>query len=86
MTSAHETEHQTAAQLACQSRGLTLEEEDALQAWAGAPYLNKAAYLRLKSVWQRADRLAAPPICRAYRRKVASYRHGNPATARHLQI
>jgi transmembrane sensor len=59
MSSANETEHQAAAWLAREDRGLTSQEEGALKTWLGESYLNKVAYLRLKSVWQRADRLAA---------------------------
>jgi transmembrane sensor len=59
MSSANETERQAAAWLARQDRGLTAEEEGVLKAWLGESYLNKVAYLRLQSVWQRADRLAA---------------------------
>lgn len=59
MTSAQETERQAAEWLAREDRGLTSDEACALQSWLGASYFNKVAYLRLKSVWQRADRLTA---------------------------
>jgi transmembrane sensor len=45
--------------LAREDRGLTAEEQGALQAWLAASSLNRVSYLRLKAVWQRADRLAA---------------------------
>jgi transmembrane sensor len=45
--------------LAREDRGLTVEEQGALQAWLSQSSLNRVAYLRLKAVWQRADRLAA---------------------------
>lgn len=45
--------------LAREDRGLTLEEQGALDTWLTQSALNRVAYLRLKAVWQRADRLAA---------------------------
>jgi transmembrane sensor len=57
--SAEETEMLAAQWLAREDRGLTAEECDALDLWLGGSTRNKVAYLRLKSHWQRADRLAA---------------------------
>lgn len=59
MTSASEIDLQAAAWLAREDRGLNANEERALEAWLTASYSHKVAYLRLKSAWQRADRLAA---------------------------
>ena len=58
MISASETESVAAGWLAREDRGLSNAEERALKDWLSASYSNKVAYLRLKSVWQRADRLA----------------------------
>src|SRR5579875_3021006 len=57
--SARENDRQAAEWLAREDRGLTADEEQMLQAWMMASYRHKVAYLRAKSVWQRADRLAA---------------------------
>ena len=55
--SADQTEILAAAWLSREDRGLTPEDQLALDAWLGDS-LNRVAYLRLKSVWVRADRLA----------------------------
>lgn len=57
--SADETEMTAAAWLGREDRGLTAEEQDALELWLDQSSLHKVAYLRLKAAWQRADRLAA---------------------------
>ncbi|HEU0094870.1 MAG TPA: FecR domain-containing protein [Rhizomicrobium sp.] len=54
--SADQTEMLAAAWLAREDRGLAPQEQLALDAWLGVS-LNRVAYLRLKSVWVRADRL-----------------------------
>jgi transmembrane sensor len=56
--SADETEILAASWLARQDQGLTPQEQLALDAWLDDASLNRVAYLRLKSVWVRADRLA----------------------------
>jgi transmembrane sensor len=55
--SADQTEILAAAWLAREDRGLAPQEQLALETWLDAASLNKVAYLRLKSVWMRADRL-----------------------------
>jgi transmembrane sensor len=55
--SADQTEILAASWLSREDRGLTPEDQLALDAWLG-DRLNRVAYLRLKSVWVRADRLA----------------------------
>lgn len=45
--------------LARQDRGLSPAEDAFLSAWLEETTLHRVAYLRLQSVWQRADRLAA---------------------------
>ena len=57
--SADEAEKIAADWLARQDRGLTAEESDRMELWLEQSSLNRVAYLRLKSAWQRADRLAA---------------------------
>lgn len=57
--SADEIERIAAEWLARQDRGLTAEESDAIELWLEESTLHRVAYLRLKSAWQRADRLAA---------------------------
>ena len=57
--SADETEMMAAVWLGREDRGLCAEEQDALALWLEQSLLHKVAYLRLKSAWQRADRLAA---------------------------
>jgi transmembrane sensor len=57
--SADEVEKIAADWLARQDRGLTAEESDRMELWLEQSSLNRVAYLRLKSAWQRADRLAA---------------------------
>ncbi|MBA2590159.1 MAG: FecR domain-containing protein [Alphaproteobacteria bacterium] len=57
--SAEKTEETAAAWMAREDRGLTSEEQDALDLWLEQSSLNKVAYLRLKATWHRADRLAA---------------------------
>jgi len=57
--SAEQDEATAAEWLARQDRGLTVEEQGALDTWLSQSSLNRVAYLRLKAVWQRADRLAA---------------------------
>jgi transmembrane sensor len=54
--SADQTEMLAASWLAREDRGLTPEDQLALDAWLETS-LNRVAYLRLKSVWVRADRL-----------------------------
>jgi transmembrane sensor len=54
--SADQIEMLAAAWLAREDRGLAPQEQLALDAWLGVS-LNRVAYLRLKSVWVRADRL-----------------------------
>lgn len=54
--SADQTEILAASWLAREDRGLSPEDQLALDAWLGSS-LNRVAYLRLKSVWVRADRL-----------------------------
>lgn len=56
--SADETEMLAASWLAREDRGLTPQEQSALDAWLAETTLNRVAYLRLKSVWMRSDRLA----------------------------
>jgi transmembrane sensor len=75
-----EQDEATAADwLAREDRGLTAEEQGALDAWLSQSSLNRVAYLRLKAVWQRADRLAAlksplptHPPARIWNRPVAA--------------
>ena len=57
--SVDETEITAAAWLGREDRGLSAEEQDALDLWLEQSILHKVAYLRLKAAWQRADRLAA---------------------------
>jgi transmembrane sensor len=57
--SVEQDEAAAAEWLAREDRGLTAQEQDALQAWLSGSSLNRVAYLRLKAAWQRADRLAA---------------------------
>jgi transmembrane sensor len=57
--SAEQDEATAAEWLAREDRGLTVEEQAALDAWLSGSSLNRVAYLRLKAAWQRADRLAA---------------------------
>src|ERR1700709_2342776 len=57
--SADETEKSAADWLARQDRGLAAEEHDLMELWLEQSSLNRGAYLRLKSAWHRADRLAA---------------------------
>jgi len=57
--SADEAEKIAADWLAREDRGLTAEESDRMELWLDQSSLNRVAYLRLKSAWQRADRLAA---------------------------
>jgi len=74
--SADEIEKIAADWLAREDRGLTAEENGSMEAWLEQSSLHKVAYLRLKSAWQRADRLAAlkspammkPDENRSYRR------------------
>jgi transmembrane sensor len=56
--SADETEKLAASWLAREDHGLTPQDQCALDAWLAESSLNRVAYLRLKSVWLRADRLA----------------------------
>jgi len=57
--SAEQDEAAAAEWLVREDRGLTVEEQGELEAWLSQSSLNRVAYLRLKAVWQRADRLAA---------------------------
>jgi transmembrane sensor len=57
--SADQSEETAAAWMAREDRGLTPEEQHALELWLDQSSLNKVAYLRLKAAWHRADRLAA---------------------------
>jgi transmembrane sensor len=57
--SADEIEMLAAAWLAREDRGLTNEETDALDLWLSSSSRQRVEYLRLKSSWRRADRLAA---------------------------
>jgi transmembrane sensor len=56
--SADETEVLAAAWLAREDNGLAPQDQLALDAWLADSSLNRVAYLRLKSAWMRADRLA----------------------------
>jgi transmembrane sensor len=56
---AEKTEIAAAGWLARQDRGLSPADEIALAAWLEESVLNRVAYLRLKAVWLRADRLGA---------------------------
>lgn len=63
--SADEIEQLASLWLAREDRGLSAAEQDALAQWLSASSLNRVAYLRLKSAWQRSERLAAlkrPPM------------------------
>jgi transmembrane sensor len=55
--SADQIEILAATWLARADRGLSPEDQSALDAWLDSSSLNRVAYLRLKSVWGRADRL-----------------------------
>lgn len=74
--SADEIEQIAAGWLAREDRGLSAEDTSNLEAWLDQSSFHKVAYLRLKSSWQRADRLAAlkspammkPDETRSYRR------------------
>jgi transmembrane sensor len=57
--SADEIETIAADWLAREDRGLTAEERDMMELWLDQSSRHKVAYLRLKAVWRRADRLAA---------------------------
>jgi transmembrane sensor len=57
--SSEEQEAAAAAWLSREDRGLSAEEADLLSQWLGRSMLNRVAYLRLKAMWQRADRLSA---------------------------
>lgn len=52
-------EEQASHWLARENRGLDAESRGALDAWLEANTANRVAYLQLKAVWRRADRLAA---------------------------
>lgn len=56
---ADNAEEQASLWLARQDRGLSDAERAALARWLDENTLNRVAYLRLKAVWRRADRLAA---------------------------
>jgi transmembrane sensor len=56
--SADQTDVLAASWLSREDRGLAPQEQLALDAWLADSSLNRVAYLRLKSVWMRADRLA----------------------------
>lgn len=63
--SAEEIDELASLWLAREDRGLSAQEQDALERWLAASSLNKVAYLRLKTAWQRSERLAAlnrPPM------------------------
>ena len=57
--SADEIEMIAADWLAREDRGLTAEEHDRMELWLEQSARHKVAYLRLKAVWRRADRMAA---------------------------
>ncbi len=57
--SAEQQEQIAAAWLAREDRGLSVQEQAAMQSWLIESALNRVAYLRLKAVWENADRLAA---------------------------
>jgi len=59
MNSFKDIEKQAAQWLAREDRGLNHEGGAALEAWLNGNSANRVAYLQLKAVWQRADRLAA---------------------------
>jgi transmembrane sensor len=67
--SADEAEKIAADWLARQDRGLTAEASDRMELWLEQSSFNRVAYLRLKSAWQRADRLAALKSPLAMRRE-----------------
>lgn len=56
--SVDQTEALAASWLAREDHGLTPQEQLALDGWLADSSLNRVAYLRLKSAWTRADRLA----------------------------
>ena len=57
--SAEQDEAVAAQWLAREDRGLAPDEQAGLEQWLSQSALNRVAYLRLKAVWQRSDRLAA---------------------------
>jgi transmembrane sensor len=57
--SVEQLERTAAEWLAREDRGLDAQEHSAMQAWLEESRLNRVAYLRLKAVWNQADRLAA---------------------------
>ncbi len=59
MNSFKDIEKQAAQWLAREDRGLDPEGGAALETWLNGNSAHRVAYLQLKAVWQRADRLAA---------------------------
>jgi len=57
--SAEEDEMAAAIWLAREDRGLAADEQDMLEEWLAGSSHHRVAYLRLQTVWRRADRLAA---------------------------
>jgi transmembrane sensor len=57
--SVEQLERTAAAWLAREDRGLDAQEQAAMQAWLAETSLNRVTYLRMKAVWNQADRLAA---------------------------
>jgi transmembrane sensor len=70
------TEAAAAVWLARQDRGFCAADEAAFAAWLERSTFNRVAYLRLKSAWSRADRLAAlkqPPMRQSRARRTSSW-------------
>jgi transmembrane sensor len=59
MSAPPEIEEQAASWLAREDKGLGDADRAQLQAWLDGDMARRVAYLRLKAVWRRADRLAA---------------------------
>jgi transmembrane sensor len=57
--SVEQLERIAAEWLAREDRGLDAQQHAAMQAWLAEATLNRVTYLRLKAVWNQADRLAA---------------------------
>ncbi len=80
---AEEIDEQASLWLAREQNGLTGEEQAALNSWLEETPRNMVAYLRLKSVWERAGRLAAlrAPVHPAARSKSRWMKFGVPLAA-----
>ncbi len=59
MNAFKDIEEQAAQWLAKEDRGLDIDGRAALDTWLNSNTANRVAYLQLKAVWRRADRLAA---------------------------